>query len=321
MSEARLTTASVMSLVAMPVCFMACELTRPPDTSPGVSWTLASERAHILSEVRYEIQLTIPDSIDQRIAGQVTIRLRLNDADRPLVLDFEQPRESIIAVRVGDSDVAYEFRNGHIVLPASALEVGENVIEIEFLAGDASLNRNREFLYTLFVPDRARFALPCFDQPDLKAHYRLTLDVPASWQAVANGAVLSHETTGDRAVFRFAESEPISTYLFAFAAGEFQVVEVERGGRAMRMYHRETDSVSVARNTAAIFDLHAGALDWLEAYTGIEYPFGKFDFVLIPSFQYGGMEHPGTIFYRASRLLLDESATQNEELGRASLIA
>ena len=66
------------------------------------------------------------------------------------------------------------------------------------------------------------------------------------------------------------------------------------------MFHRETDAAKVARNRDAIFDLHARALAWLEDYTGIPYPFGKFDFVLIPSFQFGGMEHPGAIFYNAS---------------------
>ena len=87
------------------------------------------------------------------------------------------------------------------------------------------------------------------------------------------------------------------------------------------MLHRETDAQKVARNREAIFDLHAAALDWLEHYTGIPYPFGKFDFVLVPSFQFGGMEHPGAIFYNASSLLLDPSATTNQQLGRASLIA
>ena len=87
------------------------------------------------------------------------------------------------------------------------------------------------------------------------------------------------------------------------------------------MFHRETDAAKVARNREAIFDLHAAALDWLERYTGIPYPFGKFDFVLMPSFQFGGMEHPGSIFYNASSLLLDPSATTNQKLGRASLIA
>ena len=87
------------------------------------------------------------------------------------------------------------------------------------------------------------------------------------------------------------------------------------------MVHRETDAQKVARNRDAIFDLHAAALDWLERYTGIPYPFGKFDFFLVPAFQFGGMEHPGAVFYNAAALLLDESATQNQRLERASMIA
>jgi aminopeptidase N len=87
------------------------------------------------------------------------------------------------------------------------------------------------------------------------------------------------------------------------------------------MFHRESDRERVARNRDAIFDLHAVALAWLEDYTGIPYPFGKFDFVAVPSFQYGGMEHPGAVYYRASSLFLEATATQSEELGRASLIA
>jgi len=62
-------------------------------------------------------------------------------------------------------------------------------------------------------------------------------------------------------------------------------------------------------------------LSWLEDYTGIPYPWGKFDFVLIPSFQFGGMEHAGAIFYNAYIPMLDESATQNQLLGRASVIS
>ena len=87
------------------------------------------------------------------------------------------------------------------------------------------------------------------------------------------------------------------------------------------MFHRETDAQKVARNRDAIFDLHAAALDWMEQYTGIPYPFGKFDFVLVPAFQFGGMEHPGAIFYNACGLMLDESATENQKLDRASTIA
>ncbi len=95
----------------------------------------------------------------------------------------------------------------------------------------------------------------------------------------------------------------------------------ERDGRTFRMFHRETDAAKVARNRDALFDLHAKALKWLEDYTGIPYPWGKFDFVLIPSFQFGGMEHAGAILYNASSMMLDESATQNQLLNRASTIA
>ena len=67
------------------------------------------------------------------------------------------------------------------------------------------------------------------------------------------------------------------------------------------MFHRETDAAKVARNRDAIFDLHAArARRGSSDYTGIPYPFGKFDFLLIPSFQFGGMEHPGAIFYNAA---------------------
>ena len=103
--------------------------------------------------------------------------------------------------------------------------------------------------------------------------------------------------------------------------GSFQVEAAERDGRTFRMLHRETDEKKVARNRDTVFDLHASSLAWLEQYTGIPYRFGKFDFLLAPAFQFGGMEHPGAIFYNANSILLDESATESQMLGRASLIA
>ena len=298
-----------------------------PDTEPGVSWGLAQHRAQTLSDIRYDVTFTIPEAVDEPIRGAATLGFQLSKAEQPLVVDFNQPADKVLGVRVGEVEVAYEVVEGHIVVPPSALQPGENAVSVDFIAGDGSLNRNPEFLYTLFVPDRARFAFPCFDQPNLKGQYRLTLHVPQGWQAVANGPaeeVVEEEPALDgmaQTTYRFAETKPISTYLFSFAAGRFETETAERSGRTMTMYHRETDAEKVARNREAIFDLHETALDWLEDYTGIAYPFEKFDFVLIPSFQYGGMEHPGAILYRQASLMLDESATQNQRLGRASLIA
>ena len=292
----------------------------------GVSWTLAEHRAATLSDLRYRYHLRIPRERSQPVAGSVEIDFAWSDPrGRDLVIDFKDPSRRVTAVRANGAAVDWSPRYDHVLVPAAALRPDDrNRVELDFEAGDEALNRNDDFLYTLFVPDRAHFSLPLFDQPNLKARFALTLEAPAGWAAVANGGTVEApgpSAEGGPGIWRFAETQPIPTYLFAFAAGRFQVETAERAGRRLRMFHRETDAAKVARNREAIFDLHAAALDWLEGYTGIPYPFGKFDFVLIPPFQYGGMEHPGSIFYRASSLMLDESATQAAYLGRASLIA
>lgn len=288
---------------------------------PGVTRALAERRASTISDIRYSLYFAVPESLTERVAGSVGIHFTLSDAGQPLVLDFTAPEGSVKAVQLNHESVAAAVRDGHVVIPARRLAAGENLIEIQFLAGDLSLNRNPDFLYTLFVPDRASSAFPCFDQPDLKARFALTLETPVAWKAVANGPLAARDTAAGRALWKFSETPLLPTYLFAFATGRFRVETAVRDGREMHMYHRETDSAKVRRNRDAIFDLHARAIAWLEQYTGIRYPFPKFDFVLIPAFQYGGMEHAGAILYNASGLLLDESATQNQYLGRASVIA
>ena len=291
----------------------------PPPPAPGVPLPLAEERARRLSDVRYDLHFTVPRDLRTPITGEATIRFVLSGAARPLALDFAGTAPPLARINGRNTRVASAAE--HLILDAASLREGPNEVTIAFAAGDAALNRNPDFMYTLFVPVRARLAFPCFDQPDLKARYTLAVDVPSDWQALANGAEVSREAHGDRLSIRFAETQPLPTYLFAFAAGQFKIETAERNGRTFRMFHRETDAAKVARNRDAVFDLHAAALAWLEDYTGMPYAFGKFDFLLVPSFQFGGMEHAGAIFYNASGILLDESATQNQKLGRASVIA
>jgi len=324
----------------------------PPEAEPGISEALKELRKGTIADPRYDIRLSIPRSASDPVRGRITIRFTWEDRGRdpledaaPVIVDFREPERRIREVRVNGKPSDPWTATSHLLIPSDLLRPGEeNVVEVAFLAGDLSLNRNPDFLYTLFVPDRAHGALPVFDQPNLKARWRLKLEIPAGWTALANGP-LEEETlgggllgewptseggrdrlpdpdhAGPRKVLRFGETEPISTYLFAFAAGDFQVEAADRGGRTYTFLHREGDPNKVARNLPAIFDLHHAALEWMEDYTGIDYPFGPFGFVAIPSFQYGGMEHPGSIFYRAESLFLEESATQAQELSRASLIA
>jgi aminopeptidase N len=288
---------------------------------PGVPLSLAAARAARVSDVRYELHFTVPEALDRPVTGSARIHFTLTEASLPLALDFAGPAERVQAVRANGEPIPADVRNEHLLVPASALRNGHNELAVTFEASDLPLNRSPEFMYTLFVPARARFAFPCFDQPDLKARYTLTLNVPREWKALGNGGILSRTEHADRAQVVFAETLPISTYLFAFAAGRFVEETAERNERQFRMLHRETDPQRVARNRDVIFDLHASALEWLERYTNIPYPFGTFDFLLIPAFQFSGMEHPGAVYYNAPALLLDPSATQNQELGRASLIA
>lgn len=90
----------------------------------------------------------------------------------------------------------------------------QNNITIKFIAGNQSLNRNDEFLYTLLVPDRARTLFPCFEQPNLKATFSLRLDIPTAWKAVSNTYITKEETKGNCKTVTFAPTEPLSTYLF-----------------------------------------------------------------------------------------------------------
>jgi aminopeptidase N len=286
----------------------------------GVSEALARERAAAFSAVRYDLAFTVPVGRQQPVEGVLRLTVTL-PAPRRIVIDFSAPKERVRSVRVGEAAVVPVYVEDHLIIPADATRAGENRVSIEFTAGDEALNRNDDFLYTLFVPARAHLTFPCFDQPDIKARYTLSLDVPGAWETVANGPEVGREGTADRLRVHFAETRPLPTYLFGFVAGKFSVERAMRNGREMRMFHRETDAAKVARNRDALFDLHASALAWLEDYTAIPYPFEKLDFILIPSFQFGGMEHAGAILYNASGLMLDESATQNQLLNRASTIA
>ena len=177
---------------------------------------------------------------------------------------------------------------GHLVIPIDALHRGENTVDISFTAGDDALNRSDEYLYSLFVPAHASQAFPCFDQPDIKASLSLTLEIPSGWVAIANGPEIGRDTSGDRTTLRFGATQALPTYLFGFAAGQFAIERGERNGRPFYMYHRETDAEKVAANRETIFDLHEQAIGWLEDYTNRKYPFEKFDFVLLPAFQFYG---------------------------------
>jgi aminopeptidase N len=300
---------------------MASARAQSDDPAPGVPQALAQARARNIDHLRYALTLSIPDTLAQPVTGTTVLRFRLADPTKPLVIDFDAEGASQATITANGVTVPTRAVNGHLVIPAAPLRRGENTVRVDFPAGDAPLNRSADLLYTWFVPANARRAMPCFDQPDLKGRWTVTLEHPAQWRSVANGAEQERRTVGDRVRVRFQETSPLPTYVVAFVVGDMKVETAVRQGRTMRMFHRENDAAKLARNRDALFDLHAKSIEALERYTGIPYPFGKFDFVLVPAFQPGAMEHAGNIAYKAEIMLLDESATQEQQLARAHTIA
>ena len=290
---------------------------------PGISRQLARERASRVSNVRYELRLSVPRDRQASLEAALTITFTLADASTPLALDFAPNKAGrLTSCTANGQPVSARIEQGHIVLPEGTLVRGANRIELLFHAGDGSLNRRDDHLYSIFVPARAHEAFPCFDQPDLRGRFVLTLELPEGWIGVTNSDVSQDATADDgRTTFTFAETAPIPTYLFAFAAGRFLEDVVERDGRELRVYRTAADTAAYAASLDAIVNGHVDALNWLEDYTGLPYPFGKFDIVLLPAFQFGGMEHPGAVFYNAAAILLPVSATRQQLLARDSVIA
>lgn len=268
----------------------------------GVPRELALRRAAEIANVKYSLHFRIPQAKEDRVMGKADISfLRTGKGD--LVLDFQGKLAGVMTVN-GKAFAGASVTSEHIVIPRRLLRKGENRVVMEFESNDAALNRHDDFLYTLFVPANARSVFPCFDQPDIKAMFSLSLALPEGWTSISSADPV----------------RPIPTYLFSFAAGRFQRQTAVRDGRTLTALYRETDPQKVAQ-LGKCFDEIALAIRWMEQYTGIPYPFSSYGFVVLPGYPFGGMEHPGAIQYNDRRIFLGSQPTVDEELSRFQVIA
>ena len=269
----------------------------------GVSRQLALYRADNLRNISYSLSFSVPDDMAKPVEFFETLRFSwLGHED--LQIDFQGDAGQVDGViMVNGKTVNTVVCNEHIIIPSRYLNIGENKVLIGGVCGDKALNRHEDFLYTLFVPDHARSVFPCFDQPDLKARFKVELDLPEGWVSLSNDT-----------------EHPIPTYLFSFTAGKFQVQPAIRDGRELTALYRETDPDKVAQ-LPEIFDQVALSLRWLERYTGLDYPFEKYGFVILPGYQFGGMEHPGCIQFNDQRMFLGPNPSADERMSRLNLIA
>ncbi len=297
-----------------------CHSSEVPVTA-GVTEQLARARKAGISEIAYDLSFRIPAKGNEKVTGSSTITFLLKDASQNLQLDFKGDTTATYPINCNGKITDLQIVKGHLVIDKSFLKPEENKISLNFVSPDWSLNRNPDFLYTLFVPDRASTAFPCFDQPDLKAQFSLQLEIPVGWKGVANAPVISQQTNDSVKRIRFIPTKPLPTYLFAFTAGLFDTISQTHNGRRCVLYHREKEVETLRNNVDSIFRLLFRSLEQIEQYTAIQYPFEKYDLVAVPSFQYNGMEHPGVTLYRASSLFVDAKTTSQQLLKRANLVA
>lgn len=324
------------------------QTTKPKEWQSGVPRELAIWRAAHYRNVRYQLSVELQPQAPL-MHGTLEIRIAV-DASTDVVLDWRpavKPGGKANA-RAGDFTVngrpAADVReqNEHLIIPARRIVRGENVIRLKFespiATSGSAITRyidredNSEYLYTLFVPSDASTAFPCFDQPDLKGKFTLTATVPKAWTVVSNTAVAVSQLVdgvgtgpeGQPRTFQFRETKPISTYLFAFAAGPFESLTDSTVSPAAapstRIFVRKTKLKQAQTEAAELFKLNRGCVSYLEDYFAFKYPFPKYDLVLIPEFAYGGMEHAGATFLREDRILFPTDPTANDKLSRVNVM-
>lgn len=299
---------NIMLFLVLAMC-LTTQTTNAQMLSKGVSKELADHRKANISKIIYDLSFDIPANPHEPVTGKAIISFCLK-APQDVVLDFQGQFDGTCYVCIekkkGRSKrvpIEVTYHDEHIIIPMASMLEGDNKIELLFAASDKALNRNEDYMYTLFVPDMARSAFPCFDQPDLRAVFVTSLNTPEGWKTMTSDNVCQ-----------------LPTYLYSFVAGNFQEKTAVRDGRPMRILYRETDPYKVAQ-LDQVFDDAAHSLSWMEGYTGIACPFKEYGMVVLPGYQFGGMEHPGAIQMNDRRIFLEKNATQEEKTARLELIA
>ena len=303
----------------------------------GVSRELARHRAARISDVRYRLSIELTPG-SARFTGREEISMKLADVAAPVIVDFRDLDSSgkiiegtIRNVTVNDkSATGFSQKNGHIILPAGLFRIGENSIKLDFESGVATAGRpviryndqddGSEYIYTLFVPMDASLAFPFFDQPDLKARFTVAAETPESWTVIGNADAVKTESANGKRLTQFAETKPISTYLFAFAAGPFRQIAGANAPTPLRVFVRQSKLKRAEEEWPEVERLTRAGMKHFVEFFGHEFPFTKYDQVLIPGFAYGGMEHAGATFLREDAILFRTTPTNSDKLGRASLV-
>ena len=285
----------------------------------------------------YDIKIE-PDLDDASFRGTVGIDADIAEQTSTVVLNAIELDIERASIAVGDAEqlasISLDEDSERATLTVeSELPVGPARIVIRFTG---ILNNDlRGFYRSVYTTDEgeekvvattqfeatdARRAFPCWDQPDFKATYSVSLIIEDGLMAVSNAAETTREVLDSGKVkVDFAETMKMSTYLVAFIVGELEATDpVDVDGTPLRIIAPPGNM----HLTPFALDMGAHSLRYFSSYYDIAYPGDKLDMVAIPDFSFGAMENLGCITYRETALLLNtEKATQAEAQRVADVIA
>ena len=282
---------------------------------------------------RYEL-LIAPDLDASTFSGEVVISLELTEPTDTIVLHAKDLDVALVRLDQGGPVAAalrVDAELEHLVITTERpLAAGDAVLELQF---DGRISHgllgfyrstyvdeagaDRVLAATQFEAPHARAAFPCFDEPEFKAIFAITLVVADGLLALSNGPEIDRENLPDANVrVRFGATIPMSTYLVAWVVGPLEVTEpVDADGVAVRVAHVP----GRGHLTAFALDVGTFAIKFFADYYGIAYPGEKCDLVALPDFSFGAMENLGCVTFRETRLLLDPEAVTLDEMSGAAL--
>jgi len=175
---------------------------------------------------------------------------------------------------------------------------------------------DRHYVYGHSFLDAAPRVFACFDQPDLKAPYDVTVTAPPEWIVVGNGAATR---TGEGS-WVLATTKPLATYFFTVCAGPYVSVAAEHDGIPLGIHARASLQEPLERQAEQILTITRQSFDYYHSLFGIRYPFGEYHQVFVPEFNAGAMENPGCVTLR-DQYVFRGATTHDEVLTRSSTIS
>lgn len=285
----------------------------------------AVDRAARVQEVSYELLLELAEGRDT-YTGKAVIDFRLRSVDGPLFLDFTgRPSRLTVNGTIVDPDP----RSHRLWLPAQGLAPANRVV-VEYensfdLTGDGfhhflDPEDGETYLYSNFEPFSAHRLFPCFDQPDLKASYRLSVIAPVSWRVVSAETPSRAVVLPDgRRRHDFPATPPFSSYLFPLVAGPYERVGSSLRGMPLGLLGRRSMRRELERSAEEIFEITCQGLDYYADLFGRPYPFTKYDQAFVPEFNAGAMENVGAVTFH-DRYLFRDPPTYRQRLLRGEVI-